>query len=308
MGVKDHRFRHTAMAAPFEIIVPEGGGLAYAQQASAAVFEEIDLIEKALSRFLEASDVSQINHLPADEWARVGHHTIACLKVAAELCARTGGTFDVTVGPLMRCWRNKDGSPRQPSDAELAEARSRVGIDLLELDESEQRVRVKKEGVSVDLGGIGKGYAVDCAAAILTEWEISSALINGGTSTVLALDAPPGEAGWMVGVGGTNQDPEGGGRIALCHKALSGSGTDARGRHIMDPRTGVPVGDKVAAWSLCPSATVADALSTAFMVMPISAIKEYCAKYPDTSGMVAFEEDGQTRRRSFGAWALVGEG
>lgn len=293
------------MAAPFEVIVPEGGELQYAQQASSAVFEEIDLIEKALSRFLESSDVSQINHLAADEWARVGHHTIACLKAAAELYARTGGEFDVTVGPLMAYWRNKDRSPRQPSAEELAEARSRVGMDLLEIDESEHRVRVKKEGVIVDLGGIGKGYAVDCAAAILKEWEISSALINGGTSTALALDAPPGEAGWMVGVGGTNQDPEGGGRIALYHKALSGSGSDARGRHIMDPRTGAPVRDKVAAWALCPSATMADALSTAFMVMPLAAIEAYCTKYPDASAMVAFEEDGQTRRRNFGVWDLV---
>jgi len=305
MKGESHRFRHAAMAAPFEIIVPEESDLKYAQQASAAAFAEIDLIEQALSRFLESSDISRINHLVAGEWARVGHHTIACLKAAADLFVRTDGVFDVTIGPLMGCWRNRDGSPRQPTDDELAAARSCVGMDLLELDESEHRVRVKKAGVRVDLGGIGKGYAVDCVADLFKEWELSSVLINGGESTALALDAPPDEAGWMVGVGGTNADPEGGGRIALCHRALSGSGIDARGRHIMDPRTGAPVRDKVATWALCPSATSADALSTAFLVMNMAAIEAHCARYSDTSAMVAIEDEGQSRRRRLGAWTLV---
>lgn len=306
-GVKHHRFRHTAMAAPFEIIVPQGGDIHYAQQAANAAFAEIDRIEDALSRYREASDISQINGLPPQKWAAMGPHSIACLNAAKDLYGRTDGVFDVTIGPLMACWRNKDGAPRPPSPEALAEARQRVGMNLLEIDEAGCRVRVMKEGIRVDLGGIGKGYAADCAAAILKEWEMESALINAGDSTALALAAPPGEAGWMAGVGGTNKDPEGGGRVALCRQALSGSGIDARGRHIMDPNTGVPVIGRVAAWALCPAATTADALSTAFMVMPITAIKAYCARHPDTSAMVAIEENGQTRRRRFGPWRLVDE-
>jgi thiamine biosynthesis lipoprotein len=120
--------------------------------------------------------------------------------------------------------------------------------------------------VKLDLGGIGKGYALDRMAEVLDEWEIATALLHGGHSSVLALDAPPGLAGWPIEMGERT--------LAARRRALSASGIRAQGEHIIDPRTGRPPNRRVAAWvsleldgSRSPGA-VAEALSTAFMILP----------------------------------------
>ena len=288
------------MATTFEIVIA-GEGSGYAAQASAAAFAEVDRVEKVLSRYAESSDVSQINNLAPGEAARVGEHTIECLKVAARAHALTGGAFDVTVGPLIACRRNPDRSLRAPSDDELAAARALVGMGHIEIDGEAHAVQVRVPDVQVDLGGIGKGYAVDQAALILKEWSIEAALISAGGSTVLALDTPPGEAGWPVGVGGVGDQPEAPFKIALRDKALSGSGTHLKGRHIVDPRTGRSASGKLATWALCRSAAMADALSTAFMVMTPAEVEAYCRNHPDTNAMLVLEGKENERLR-FGQW------
>ena len=207
METEPDRFSHEAMSTTFQVFVI-GEEEAYAQQAADAVFAEVDRLEKELSRFVDTSDVSQINHLAPNEWAKVGLDTIECLKVAAQASADTGGAFDITIGPLMACWRDENKKPRQPSDDELAAARAKVGMHLLERDDANQRVRVKVAGVRVDLGGIGKGYAVERGAEILKEWSIKSALINAGDSSVYAFGTLPGKDGWPTGVGGVGDQPE----------------------------------------------------------------------------------------------------
>jgi FAD:protein FMN transferase len=297
-----HRFSHQAMASPWDIHVVYGDAV-YAGQAAQAAFAEVDLIEREISRFIATSDVAQINNLAPDTWARVGEHALECLKASARVGADTGGAFDVTIGPLMACWRNPDRSPRTPSDAELAAVRARVGMRLLEVDEKERRVRVRAAGVEVDLGGIGKGYAVERAAAVLKEWGVESGLVNGGDSSAFGFGRQPGQDGWPVGVGGVGEEPVAPYRLLLRNRSLSGSGVQARGRHIMDPRTGRPVPGKRAVWALHPSATIADALSTAFFVMKPEEVAGYCRRHADTSAMIVL--DGCDERQRYGTWDLI---
>ena len=294
------RFAHNALAAPLDCV---GGGLVpvFALLAAAGPFEEIDLIEQDLSRYRDTSDVARINQLAPNHPVRVGPHAFACLKAAAAIHAGTAGAFDVTIGPLMACWRNPDRSLRRPSDEELAQARARVGMHLVVLDDTAYTVAVKVEGVVVDLGGIGKGYAADCAARLLAEWQIHAAFISAGSSTVLALDPPPGKPGWAVGAGGIGDQPHTQ-TIQLCNRALSGSATRVKGRHIMDPRTGRPAAAAIATWALCPKATTADALSTAFMVMRPEEVEQYCERHPDTAALLVLDAPGGPRRVRFGAW------
>ena len=120
-----HRFAHEAMATAFEVMII-GQDAEYARQASKAAFEELDRLHLELNRFDPTSDVSQINASRAGQKVRVGLATIACLKAAAEANADTGGAFDVTVGALVACWRNKDKTPRTPTAEELAAARART--------------------------------------------------------------------------------------------------------------------------------------------------------------------------------------
>ena len=298
------RFSHEAMATTFEVIIVHEDER-YARQAAVAAFDEVDRIERELSRFIENSDVARINNLPANQSLQLGLDTFECLKIAGRIYAETNGAFDITIGSLLKCWRNENGTPRKPSAQEIDLARLHTGTNLLQLDEAEHTVRLSASPVQIDLGGIGKGYAVDHVAELLREWSIDVALISGGYSSVLALDAPPGTKGWPL----TLTNPAGRKEILarpfLQKAALSGSGVQ-KGGHIIDPRTIQPVEDRRAAWSSAPDAASADALSTAFMIMGLDEIKRYCTMHPNTLAMVILDKQDESTPEEtilrFGAW------
>ncbi|MEJ2702262.1 MAG: FAD:protein FMN transferase [Sedimentisphaerales bacterium] len=298
------RFSHEAMATTFELIIIHDDER-YARQAATAAFEEVDRLEGQLSRFIENSDISRINNLPVDRPLVLGLDAFECLRMSVKMYAETNGAFDVTIGSLLKCWRDEDGDPRTPSGEELNFARLHTGSNLLQLDEREHTVRLAASPVLVDLGGIGKGYAVDRVAELLRQWSIETVLISGGYSSVLALEAPSGTDGWFL----TLSDPLDHRRILarphLRNGALGGSGVQ-KGGHIISPRTGRPVQGKRAAWSAAPDATTADALSTAFMIMESEEIRRYCSFHPDRKAMVMLLEKDETTQKDkilhFGSW------
>jgi len=190
----------------------------------------------------------------------VGPDTFDCLQIARRIYEETEGAFDVTFGSV--------GSGRR-------------GMEFLKLNEAEHTVEVPAEGVRVDLGGIGKGYALDRMAALLGEWGVGAALLNGGRSTVLAIGSPANTNGWPI----TISDPFEAGRViarlSLSGEAVSGSGLQA-GLHIIDPHTGEPADEMFAAWAAAPTGAEADALSTAFLVMKPQQVKRYCEQAGET--------------------------
>ncbi len=299
-----HRFAHQAMATTFEAII-QYEDRSYAQQAARAAFEEVDRLEGCLSRFLETSDVTRINHLPAMQPVQLSLDTFECLKLSAELSAETGGAFDVTVGFLVDYWVDKEKKmPRTPSAEELQFARAHTGMDLILFHEPTLAVALTASPVRVDLGGVGKGYAVDRMAELLREWSIDRALIHGGFSSVLALDAPQDMAGWPVTLSHPKDRRHTLARLLLQGASVSGSGVE-KGRHIIDPRTGEPAEAKLATWSIAPDAARADALSTAFMVMTPEEVKDYCAEHPKVRALliVPGPEAGSAERiMPIGAW------
>ena len=277
------RFPHQAMGTVYEIFIA-GEDPAYAAQAARAAFAEIDRLESLFSRFDPASEIARLNRLGPGESLAVGVETFECLSAAERMRADTGGAFDVN-------WRRPSaaGSP-------LALARAAAGFEVRVLESPEKFMRP----LDLDLGAIGKGYALDRALEVLAEWGVGNTLLHGGTSTALAIGTPepgsqgaaeaegePGGAGWPVGVGGgwpcegaPRELPLTGGR------ALSGSGTEVKGRHIKDPRTGEPASGHLAAWALAGTGAEADALSTAFMVMDTAAVEAYCLRRPDVWALV----------------------
>ena len=164
------RLSHEAMATEFSIVfanpeidATEAAGLAR------LVFDEISRLEDELSRFKSVSDVWRVNGLRTGESTTVDFATLDCLLLAQAVHGETGGAFDVTVGPLMQCWRNQDGSPRTPSPEELEATRRRVGMQLLEVQLEDMKVAVKADYLQLDLGAVGKGYALDQAVRLLEE-------------------------------------------------------------------------------------------------------------------------------------------
>ncbi len=292
-----HHFSHPAMATIFELLIVHPDPV-YAAQAAQAAFDELDRLEQDLSRFVENSDVSRINNASAGQSLVLGEAAFDCLQFAARMSAETGGAFDVTVGQLLNCWLDKDKKPRHPSPQELDFARKHTGIGLLKLDPKNHTVQIVSP-MQVDLGGIGKGFALDRMAGLLRDWSIDTALVHGGFSTALALDGPKGTQGWPVTISYPYGKKKTLSHISLQHRAVSGSGL-RKGQHIIDPRGGCPVKDTIAAWACAPDGATADALSTAFMVMTADQIERYCRSRPDIAAFVISDKQGKLLR--FGPW------
>lgn len=283
-----HCFSHNAMATAFEVIIIHKDAR-YAQQAAWAAFDELDRLEQQLSRFIENSDISRINNLSANQPLLVGLATFECLQLCASLYGQTNGAFDITIGSLMACWLSDDKTMRTPSEEQLKQARQRTGLHLIKLDEDEHTVQLLTSPVQIDLGGIGKGYAIDQMARLLSDWSIDTALIQGGCSSALALGRPHSTKGWHLTLSNPANPKQTLAHLYLQDRAISGSGLQ-KGPHIIDPRMAQPAEGKRAAWACALAAATADALSTAFMVMAPNQIKQYCLSHPDTLAMVVAED------------------
>lgn len=293
------RFSCDAMGTTFELrLCCED--VAYGKQVARASFELVADLERELSRFKPASDVWRINALKPGENVRVGIATFECLDIALRMHRETYGAFDVTVMPLYRLWKHSQGS--EPSDAEIAEALNKTGMESLILDRQNHSVGVIKEGIQVDLGGIGKGYAIDQVVSVLKDWGIQSALIHGGHSSVYALGNGVGESPWRLsfreGREGETDLPD----VFLQDFSLSGSGTFIQGQHVIDPRTGRAIAPHETSWALAAKGVDSDVLSTAFLVMRDDEFHEYCSNRQGVFGVKCSQ--GETPR-FFGDWETL---
>jgi len=278
-GIADlHRFGHAAMAATFEVFVIHRDAV-YASQAASAAFEELDRIEANLSRFLENSDVSRINSLGKSRPLQIGLTTFECLKISIEMSKQTNGAFDITFGSLHR------------------------GSNLMKLNEADHTIELGADGVQLDLGAVGKGYAADKMGQLLADWGIKTALVSAGQSTILPIGTPTGLSGWPLTLSDPGDYSHLLAKINLRGRAISASGI-RKGPHIINPRSGKSAA-RPGAWALAKTAAEADALSTAFMVMPVNEIKTFCSAHPDASALLITRgknKNSANRISRFGRW------
>ncbi len=269
-----------AMNTRFELVL-HGDREPALRAAGEEALREIARVEDLLSAFRPTSEISAVNARAGHEPVQVSPEVFALLQRVQQLHQLTRGTFDITIGPLMKCWGLWGACEgRVPSPEELREAHSRVGLQQVRLDPEGRTVRFLRTGMSLDLGGIGKGYALDCAAELLRVQGVKSGLLHGGTSSVVAIGHPPGEAAWRTALvepqaeanHGPNECPH---ILELMDEALSVSSVTTKafvadGRamgHVLDPRTGHPVQAALMSAVIVPEATAADALSTALLVL-----------------------------------------
>ena len=295
-----HRFAHEAMATVFEVFIA-GREKEYAGQAARAAFAEVDRLERLFSRFDPSSEISRLGRLKPGESLPVGLETAQVLGLSAFIQTETDGAFDINYLAGGRPGRGRPAAAPRALSKLVRVSHTGRGLEVSRLPGP---VKGGLPGLDLDLGAVGKGYALDAALAALKDWDIGNVLLHAGTSTALAAGPGPGEGeGWPVGAGSSRGRTAGPGRIVLKNRALSGSGTEVKGEHIVDPRTGRPARGHVAAWASHPSAASSDALSTAFLVMTTGAVAAFCGRHPAVWSLV---KTGPETCRIFNADAIGG--
>jgi thiamine biosynthesis lipoprotein len=285
------RLSRQAMATTFEIILPFG--TPHAVELAAEAFDLLDALEDQLSVYRDHSEVSRLNQRAFLGPVVVEQGLFALLQRSTQISVATRGAFDVTAGALIKAWGFFRGPRRVPAELERAQALGQVGSQWLCLEPQTQSVQFLRPGLEINLGSIGKGYALDRMAQWLSEeGGLSAFVLHGGSSSVYAKGCFPGdERGWVVGI----RHPWVPGRrlaqVCLRDQALGTSAATFQhlvheGRklgHILDPRSGWPAEGMASSTVLAATASEADALATAFYILGVEEARTYCAAHSEVA-------------------------
>ena len=281
-----------AMATDFGVMI--SGGDRHLLESAVSALEELESIESALTVYRESSEISRVNQFAERAPVRVSPTTFQLLHRSVAWSLLTEGAFDVTSGPLVEAWGFMRRRGQKPSAAEIESAMARVGHRFLQFDDEDLSIRFLRCGMSINLGAIGKGHALDLLAERLRDAGASDFFIHGGHSSVIAQgDQVPGSGlGWAVGIAHPTKPRHRVAGIWLRNSALGTSGSGKqffhhRGRrfgHVIDPRTGQPAGDLLSLTVVMRSATDADACATGLFVCGSDESKRLAAGIAESLG------------------------
>jgi thiamine biosynthesis lipoprotein len=311
-----------AMACEFEIFFDP---VCYPSGADVAVvaLDRIAALEDQLTVYRDTSEVSKLNAIASFRPVVVEAGLWQLLQRAKELSAQTGGAFDVTAGQLTKTWGFYRREGRMPSQAEVDEALATVGSEALLLDEAQHTVHFRKPGLELNLGAIGKGYALDQAADLLAAKGLADCMLHGGNSSVLARGRRDHHTDhWTVALKHPLRPSERLGEFRLRNQALGTSGGGSqyfhhggkRYGHIIDPRTGWPAETILSSTVIAPTAAEADALATALHVMTLEQASEFSHRRPDVAALLVThgKHSGQIELHPFnmpeGTWRNLASG
>jgi thiamine biosynthesis lipoprotein len=284
-----------AMACRFEISL-NAGEHEDGSEAALAALDRIEEIESQLTIYRDTSEVAHINQRAAEQAVQVEPRLLDLLATAVRLSAETAGAFDITSGPLTKIWGFYRRNGAIPAACELSNAMQSVGSRFLALDADRRTIQFLRRGMELNLGAIGKGYALDRAAENMAAAGVNNFLIHGGQSSVLARGSRGLSAGggWSVGIGHPLKPDRRLAEVWLRDRALATSGAShqffrhqgKRYGHILDPRTGWPAEGVLSSTVLAPTAAEADALSTAFYALGVAETVRWCREHPSIGALL----------------------
>ncbi len=295
------------MGTVFEIVAYDSS-VARASLAVDRALDEIVRLDAVMSNFKQDSELSRLNRTAKFRAQTVSTDLYAVIEQALEYSRISGGSFDISVGPLVDLWKAAMVSNTAPSAAQEAQARACVGYEHIRLTAPNQ-VMFESSCLRLDLGGIGKGYAVDRAANILRTSGINAALIDAGGSTIYAMGSPPGQAAWLVHMRDPSRqiDPT----VMLSDQSISTSEqsppsllASSSAGHIIDPPTGVPLKTRFAVSVIAKTGVASDALSTTLLLAGPDAGQRMVEKIPG-SAAIWIAPDGESHTVSMGPKILV---
>jgi thiamine biosynthesis lipoprotein len=269
----EHSTRETYVMGTYATVTVYAANRETAAEAAAAALGELHRIESVMSNWLEESEISLLNRESRGNPYKVSSELFSLIDSSLYYSNVTSGSFDITARPLVRLWGFQGGTAKLPTSDEIEAARKLVGHERIVLDRDSSSV-VVPEGMSLDLAGVAKGYALDRSVELMKERGITAAVINLG-GNVFALGHPPGKAGWTVGIRDPNNRNTIVGSIMLRDEAIATSGNyenyviidGVRYGHIIDPRTGRPAEEILSVSVVAPTALASDALATGLFVL-----------------------------------------
>lgn len=274
-----------------------------AKAAFRAAFDRIAQLDATLSDYKPDSELNRICHSAVRRRVPVSADLFTVLLASQELAESTGGAFDVTLGPVIRLWREARRTGWLPDAAVLRGASARCGYRKLHLNAADRTVTLDEAGMQFDVGGIAKGYAADAALAVLREMGIRSALV--ALSGDLAFsDPPPGQTGWRIGIDSIDTAASDFTRVLeLSNAAVSTSGDseqhlDAGGErysHIIDPTTGAALTRSITVTIIAARGIIADGTATAVSVLGADRGMIYIEKHSDLAALIVTRQSGVRR-------------
>ncbi len=282
-----------------EVRVYDAGDLASARGAADAALAEMRALDRLLAVQRPDSDVSRVNREAARGPVRVDPRVADVIARSLEVSRSTGGAFDVTVLPVVRAWGFIDHRPQVPA---AGSAPHIAGWRSIQVDAGAGTIAFADPSAQVDLGGIGKGYALDRARDVLRARGVRSAWLDLG-GNIATLGTPPEGGRWRIAVRHPRRSGERLGVVTIGEASVSTSGDaeqyamdgDTRRGHIIDPRSGRPADALVSATVVAASATAADALSTAAVVLGTDGARAVLA-HADADGLLVALEPGNVVR------------
>jgi thiamine biosynthesis lipoprotein len=262
-----------------------------AVNACRAAFDRVGQVEDAASDYRPDSELMKLCATAATRPVKLGDDLFTLLTEAQRIAELSDGAFDATVGPYVQLWRRARKERRLPTRDELAEAAKSVGWQKLRIDEVTQSATLLVPGMKLDLGGIAKGYAGDCAIKTLREHGIGSALFEAGGDIVVS-GPPPGKDGWVINLVDAGPDMPKSLTVHDCGVSTSGDTQQfveidgTRYSHVVDPRTGVGLTTRAMSTVVAPRGIWSDGLSKPAEMLPAAKVRELLNHYPGTQAYV----------------------
>jgi thiamine biosynthesis lipoprotein len=300
---KRYTFTRPQMGTLFTITLHAANG-SKATNAAQAAFARVGELNRTFTDYDDESELMRLCHAPAGQPRPVSEDLFAALARAQEFAELSEGSFDPTVGPLVQLWRRARRQRALPLPERIAEAKKRVGHEKLKLDPKRRTATLAEAGMQLDLGGIAKGFAADAALRVLRQHGIKRAMVAASGDFAIG-DPPPGRDGWIIGIASIDSRPGKFTRIlSLKSTAVSTSGdteqfvelAGQRYSHIVDPRTGIGLTNRIGVTVVAQDCTTSDALATAISVLGLEPGLRLIEAQPQAAALMVILDPGGAKR------------
>lgn len=259
-----------------------------ANRAIGAALDEMARVDRLLSNYNPASELSRMNQQASEVPFHASAELFNFVTASRRFYDETEGTFDPTVGALVRAWGFFSRHPGLPNPEQVAAARLATGFDKVQIDPGQRTIRYAVSGLEIDPGGIGKGYAADRATEILRRLGIRAALVSAGGSSINTIGHPPGQHAWRIAISNPANPSRAVAVVELRDTSLSTSGISRQSlqsgshtySHIFDPRTGEPVENMCQVTVVTQKGMDAEALSKAAFILSREDLAGVLKRFP----------------------------